>query len=355
MNTTANTPTRPDVPARALAVFLALCFLSMLFAALAGNFGNPRQNAQRTPEQTAAMPAGMENNIGMLMQRAAREPDNLNLLMELTEALVAAQSWDAAETFAKRGVTLNTQDHRPLYLLGVILHNKGQHKEAAEAFERAIAIESTAPLHYSLGVLLTYFLQDPQHGLEHFTIALNAPDADEELKQAIRRELNKRSSPAQTEKAAPAPQAAPGGQPPLSRETAQKITELEKAALRNPRDAAAWTNLGNLYFDAGMKKEAISAYERSLQLAPDDPNVLTDMGIMHRDTGNFARAIECFRKASTLNPRHENALFNQGVVFYYDLGQKEEAERAWRRLLEINPGARAPDGQPVSEMIKHLH
>ena len=275
--------------------------------------------------------------------------------MELTEALVAAQSWDAAETFAKRGVTLNTQDHRPLHLLGVILHNKGQHKEAAEALEKAIAITPAAPLHYSLGVLLTYFLKDPQHGLEHFTIALNAPDADEELKQAIRQELSKKSPPAPGEKAPPRTQGAPGGAAPLSRELTQKITELEKAVLRNPGDATAWTSLGNLYFDAGMTKEAIPAYERYLQLAPDNPDVITDLGIMHRDTGDFTKAIECFRKASALNPGHENALFNQGVVFYYDLGQKEEAERAWRRLLEINPGARAPDGQAVSEMIKHLH
>jgi tetratricopeptide (TPR) repeat protein len=136
---------------------------------------------------------------------------------------------------------------------------------------------------------------------------------------------------------------------------AQKITELEKAALRNPGDATIWTNLGNLYFDAGMTKEAISAYERSLQLTPDNPDVITDLGIMHRDAGNFAKAVECFRKAAALDPRHENALFNQGIVLYYDLGQREEAERVWRRLLEINPGARTPDGRPVSEMIKHLH
>jgi tetratricopeptide (TPR) repeat protein len=355
MNTTANTLTRPDIPARALALFLALGFLAMLFASLAGNFGNPRQNARQATEQTGTMPAGAENNIGELMQRAAREPDNLNLLMELTEGLIAAQRWDAAETFAKRGVTLNAQDHRPLHLLGVILHNKGQHRQAADALEKAIAIESTAPLHYSLGVLHTYFLKDPQHGLEHFTIALNAPDADEELKQVIRREMNKRPSPAQEEKTPSAPQATDKGKASLSREMAQKITELEKAVLRDPKDAATWTNLGNLYFDAGMAKEAIPAYERSLQLAPDNPDVITDLGTMYRDTGNFAKAIECFRKASALNPGHENSLFNQGVVLYYDLGQKEEAERAWRRLLEINPGARGPDGRPVSELIKHLH
>ena len=348
-----NTSMRPNLHGRALILFLALGFGAMLFTALAGNFKNS-QPMREAPAPTAGMPAGMERNIGALMQRLAQEPNNADLLVELTEALVAAQNWDAAETFAKRGAALNAQDQRPLYLLGVILHNKKQHKEAAEAFEKAIAIKSTGPLHYSLGVLHTYFLNDPQHGLEHFTIALNSPDADEELKQAIRQELGKQSSPEQKGKPL-APPAAARPATPLPRELAQKIAELEKTALGNPKDSKAWTSLGNLYFDTGMAKEAISAYERSLQLAPDNPDVLTDLGIMHRDAGNFSKAVECFRKASALNPRHENALFNIGVVFYHDLRQKEDAERAWRRLLEINPGARGPDGRPVSELIEHLH
>jgi hypothetical protein len=43
------------------------------------------------------------------------------------------------------------------------------------------------------------------------------------------------------------------------------------------------------------------------------------------------------------------------VVLYYDLHRKDEAARAWQRLLTFNPGARSPEGQPVSELIKHLH
>jgi tetratricopeptide (TPR) repeat protein len=338
---------------------MALGFVLMLFVALAGNFKNS-QLTQWTPEPVTGMPASMDRNIGRLMRQVAKEPDNknLDLLVQLAEALMAAQNWDAAEIFAKRGVTLNTQDQRSLYLLGVILHNKGQHKEAAEAIEKAIAVKSTAPLHYSLAVLNTYFLKHPQHGMEHFTIALNAPDADEELRQAIRQELNKQALPgqntAQGEKT-PAPQATIQNSQPLSHELTQKITSLEKATLRNPNDSAAWMHLGNLYFDTGKAKEAIPAYERSLELAPDNPDVLTDLGIMHRDAGNFAKAIDCFNKAVSLNPKHQNAFFNMGVVFYYDLHQREDAVYAWRRLLKTNPGALAPDGQPVSELITHLH
>jgi cytochrome c-type biogenesis protein CcmH/NrfG len=332
----------------------------MLFVALAGNFKNS-QMAQNTPAQAPTdMPAGMEGAIGALMQRVAKDPNDLNQLVTLVEALMAAGNWDAAETFARRGITLDTRDHRPLYLLGVVQHNKGRHQEAAETFKKGLAVKSNAPMHYSLGVLYTYFLNEPRHGLEHFTSALDAPDVTEDLKQAIGRELDKASrgqqSPeTQGDKKSPAPRFPVGNTQPPSRETARQIAEAEKAVLRTPKDAAAWTELGNLYFDAGKAREAVSAYEQSLQLAPDNPDVLTDLGIMHRETGDFAKAVECFRKAASLNPRHENAFFNMGVVFHYDLRQTENAERAWRQLLQINPDARAPDGQPVSELIKHLH
>ena len=158
--------------------------------------------------------------------------------------------------------------------------------------------------------------------------------------------------------ASPAPQAArpaQDNQPPMPPELVQKITDLEKALLTNPKDAARWTALGNLYFDTGQAKQAISAYERSLMFAPGNPDVLTDLGIMYREAGAYEQAVDSFRKATAANPGHENALFNEGVVLYYDLHRKDEATRAWQRLLKVNPGARSPDGQPVSEMIKHLH
>ncbi|MDR1777171.1 MAG: tetratricopeptide repeat protein [Desulfovibrio sp.] len=344
---------RPGASTRALVIFLALSFSAMLLASLSGNFQPARQTPRTEP---AASNAAMERDIGLLMQRASREPNNLEVLTELTEALIAARNWDAAETFAKRAVTLDTRDQRPHYLLGVILHNKGQHREAAESMKSALAVRETAPLHYSLGVLYTYFLNEEEHGREHFAAALNLPDADEELKQAIRQELDKRDAD-KTGKSSPTAPAAvrKTAPPPLSREMAAKLAQLEKAALNNPEDASVWTELGNLHFDTGRTKEAIAAYERSLRLAPDNPDVLTDLGIMYRDAGDFDTAVEKFTQASTLDPKHENALFNLGIVYFHDLKRKGEAKRAWDQLLKINPGARAPDGQPVSELARKLN
>ena len=162
---------------------------------------------------------------------------------------------------------------------------------------------------------------------------------------------------------APAPQAqAPDGMraapqaamPQVSPELAARIGELEKALLENPRDASRWASLGNLYFDTGQAQKAVSAYERSLALEPGNAHVITDLGIMQRELGQFENAVASFRKAAELQPDLENAIFNEGVVLYYDLNRKDEAEAAWKRLLRVNPGARAPDGQPVSELIQHL-
>ena len=155
-----------------------------------------------------------------------------------------------------------------------------------------------------------------------------------------------------SEGARPAPQAS---MPPVTPELSARIGELEKSLLDNPRDASRWTSLGNLYFDTGQAQKAVSAYERSLSIEPANALVLTDLGIMQRELGQFDKAVTSFRKASSLQPDLENAMFNEGVVLYYDLKRKDEAEIAWKRLLKVNPGARAPDGKPVSELIQHLH
>lgn len=152
--------------------------------------------------------------------------------------------------------------------------------------------------------------------------------------------------------ATPMPPAASA--PQIEPELKKHIADAEKKAANKPDSAPDWVHLANLYFDANMPAEAIMAYEHALRLAPGNADALTDLGIMYREKGDFAKAVECFRKAVTINPRHENALFNEGVVLANDLHQKDQAEAAWKKLLEINPQAIAPNGTPLRELIQKL-
>jgi cytochrome c-type biogenesis protein CcmH/NrfG len=142
--------------------------------------------------------------------------------------------------------------------------------------------------------------------------------------------------------------------PGESAEKAAQIFEFEKETRENPSDVAAWTNLGNLYFDTGKYKKAIRAYTQSLSLNPNNADVTTDLGIMFRRTGNPRKAIELFDKAAQIDPRQETALYDKGIVLMHDLNDVPGAIKAWEELLKRNPAATSPTGQPIKNLIDTL-
>jgi tetratricopeptide (TPR) repeat protein len=134
----------------------------------------------------------------------------------------------------------------------------------------------------------------------------------------------------------------------------QAIASLELAVKQNPNSVETWTQLGNAYFDTDQADKAIEAYTKSLAIVPDNPSVLTDLGVMYRRSGQPDKAVETFDQVLKIKPGFEQALFNKGIVLLNDLGKTDEALKAWKELLQINPGARGPDGTPVAELVEKL-
>ena len=130
------------------------------------------------------------------------------------------------------------------------------------------------------------------------------------------------------------------------------ILQHEEELRRDPKNAESWEHLGNLYFDANDPGKAVNAYLKALELNPGNTSVLVDCGVMYRELRQYDKALEFFKKALAIDPKHEFALFNSGIVLYHDLDRKDEAMEAWRALVAINPNAKAPSGELVSDMIK---
>lgn len=135
---------------------------------------------------------------------------------------------------------------------------------------------------------------------------------------------------------------------------AEQIAALELEVAANPDSTAAWTQLGNGYFDTDQYQKAINAYSRSLELFPGNPNVLTDLGIMYRSISQPEKALEAFRQAAAIDPGHEQSRFNTGIVMLYDLDSPAEAVAAWEDLLRINPLASVADGRSLREIVDEL-
>jgi cytochrome c-type biogenesis protein CcmH/NrfG len=137
---------------------------------------------------------------------------------------------------------------------------------------------------------------------------------------------------------------------PSSDQTA-KIETLEKLTRENPENIENWIQLGHIYYDTDQIKEAINAYETALKIKPDVPNILTDLGVMYRRAGDPKKAVAKFDQAMAADPSHQISRFNKGIVLMHDLNDAKGAVDAWRELIELNPDAKAPNGQLVKDLI----
>lgn len=191
----------PSAGQKALLVFVALGLVVMLGISLVDRLRNPDlvvATRAGTPDMGGgAAQQGMNADIAKLMEHLRDKPNDVEALMHLSEHLVNEQNWEAAETFIRRAVVADPQNTQPMYLLGVVQHNMGQHKEAAESLERVLRLKDEASVRYSLGVLYIYYLNDTPSGVKHLSAGLNDPKAPEALKKSLREELEKAPLPAQ--------------------------------------------------------------------------------------------------------------------------------------------------------------
>jgi tetratricopeptide (TPR) repeat protein len=140
--------------------------------------------------------------------------------------------------------------------------------------------------------------------------------------------------------------------PPPMVKSPQEIQQLESLAKANPRNADAWTALGNAQMDAQRFAEAIISYQRSLDIDPKNVDVRVDMGTCYRGVNQPEKAVEEYRKGMKIDPRHAMARMNAGVVLAHDLGRKAEAVKEFEKYLELAPNA--PNAADIRQEIQNL-
>ncbi|MFN2385148.1 MAG: tetratricopeptide repeat protein [Thermoanaerobaculia bacterium] len=153
--------------------------------------------------------------------------------------------------------------------------------------------------------------------------------------------------------------AAGGGRPEIAAsspavpgEESDRVASLAKALERDRDNPALWTALGNAQYDRGNWPEAIDAYENARRREPKDPNLLSDLGAAYRNAGEFGRAVHFFEKARENGPDHWQSLLNLTLVYAYDLGDAEKAQRHLDELKRRYP--EVPQLDRLQEKISEL-
>jgi cytochrome c-type biogenesis protein CcmH/NrfG len=150
---------------------------------------------------------------------------------------------------------------------------------------------------------------------------------------------------------APPPQQAAAPPQPVPIDPA-RVTALQDAAARNPKDAQPRVQLGNMYFDAENYAEAITWYQQALQLNPNDPNVSTDLGVAFYYTNQPDKALAQFEHSLTVDPRHIKTLLNVGIVRAFGKQDLAGAGRAWQQVVDLSPDS--PEGAAARKGLEGI-
>jgi len=133
---------------------------------------------------------------------------------------------------------------------------------------------------------------------------------------------------------APAAAAAPQQVPPLDE---ARVQELKTAIGKDPKNAGALAQLGNVYFDAQHFPDAIAAYEQSLEINPNDPDVSTDLGVSYYYTNRADDALAQFERSLKMDPKHTKTLLNKGIVLAFGKEDLRAAADEWKKVVELAP------------------
>jgi tetratricopeptide (TPR) repeat protein len=149
-----------------------------------------------------------------------------------------------------------------------------------------------------------------------------------------------------------APPASESGTPAPAILDETKAQALETVAERDPKNAVARSQLGDLYYDAGKYPEAIKWYQESLSLNPKDVSVSTDLGVSYYYNKEPDRAIEQLQHSLEIDPTHAKTLLNLGVVRAFGKRDLKGATEAWQKLVQVAP--QSPEGQQAKQALDSL-
>ena len=95
-------------------------------------------------------------------------------------------------------------------------------------------------------------------------------------------------------------------------------------------------NKGMEYGKQGKFNEAITEFNKAIEIDPNSYNAYFNRGIAHKYVGDYDQAIVDYSKVVEINPKADNAYTNRGNI-YAEKGDYDRAISDYNRAIEINP------------------
>lgn len=120
---------------------------------------------------------------------------------------------------------------------------------------------------------------------------------------------------------------------------ADPMVALQKSLEQDPKNAAAWRDMGRLLAERKDYPGAAEAFAAALEITPDDARMRNDLGSALLYLGLVRVARAQFERSIVLDEAYPDARFNLAITLSHmqppDTGR---ALQEWRRVVEMAPG-----------------
>ena len=223
----------------------------------------------------------------------------------------------AAEPIYRRILELDPNHAYALHLLGVLVHQSGQHERAIGYLVSAIRINGgEAAFHGNLGDVYCVLRKFPQAITAYRQALALRPEIEDAYNGEVYNNLGE---------AYRALCAFP-----------EATACFERALALKPDYARAHANLGSTFQAQGRVVEAIASFVRALELNPDDAHVFGYLGNALQSNGQTEMAIDCYRRAVQINPSLHELHTSLGSVLHR-AGRVAESAECFERVIQLQP------------------
>ena len=130
---------------------------------------------------------------------------------------------------------------------------------------------------------------------------------------------------------------------------ADKQAEPLLAKLKtDPKNVDLLNKTALTYKAAHQFKDAISYFQKALDVDPKNVPIRTDMASCMYYTGDVDGALAELDKSLTYDPKHPGTLMNIGIIKWQGKNDVDGAVAAWQTLLKLNPNF------PQKAVIEHM-
>ncbi|WP_319759397.1 tetratricopeptide repeat protein [Maridesulfovibrio sp.] len=185
---------------------LGATLVVLFVASLTYRMSHPGNKVEfQQQSKSGGMPGGMSGGMNQdamkqvreLMDRMGKEPDNMEIQLELANSFMMIRAYGRAQTFFEKVVSVEPENVQALMGLGMCFYQAEQFEKAVDAFDKIVALTPDDSMAlFNAAIVKKYYLHKHDEAAAQLKLIISNPKSSPEMKKRAEEEL-KRDADAQ--------------------------------------------------------------------------------------------------------------------------------------------------------------